>query len=109
MEIKRTEKCCIITPLSPKLRAYETNRLKAEILNSKDLRVGIDMSCVKDCTIDFISAIAEIKNLSCFNIPSDIFALLTNMNLDKTLSFFVSEMDFMDNKHRLLIRHFMIV
>ena len=109
MEIRKSHKCCIITPLSPKLSKHESNRLRDEILNSDTLRIGIDMSFVQDCTIDFIKTIAQFNNISFFNIQSDIFALFTNMNLDKTLSLFVSEIDFLDNKRRLLNRQFNLV
>ena len=107
MEIRESEKYCIITPLSPKLDERQTQRLISEIVSSEK-RVGIDMSYVKDCTIDFINRLTKL-NLSLFNIQSDIFALLLNMDMDKTWDLFVSEMDFTENKHRLLNRKFNIV
>jgi len=109
MEIKENEKFCIITPLSPKLNERESLKIENEILNSSNKRIGIDLSFVQDCTIDFINRIINLKNISLFNIPSDIFAILTSMNLDKSIPLFVSEMDFIDNKHQLLNRKFFIV
>lgn len=109
MDIRKSHKYCIITPLSPKLTEHESSRIKNEILNSNPLRIGIDMSFVQDCTIDFIKTIAQFNNISFFNVQSDIFALFTSMNLDKTLSLFVSEIDFLDNKRRLLNRQFSLV
>lgn len=109
MEIRETEKYYIITPLSPKLSERESLKLEAEILNSSNKRVGIDLSFVQDCTIDFINRLVNHRNISLFNIPSDIFALLTSMNLDKTFALFVSEMDFTDNRHQLLNRKFFVL
>ena len=108
MEIKESEKYYIITPLSPKLGERESQRIREEITENPK-RIGIDMSFVQDCTIDFINQIVNFKNISLFNISSDIFAILTSMNLDKSIPLFVSEMDFLDDKHQLLNRKFTIV
>ena len=108
MEIKETAKYCIIMQISPKLGNREVSRLSSEIRKYKT-PIAIDMSLVKDCTIEFINLIKDITNLSLFNINSDIFALLISMNLDKTLQLFVSENDFQNNKHQLLNRKFCIV
>jgi len=109
MEINVKDNCYIITPLSSKLTDWETSRLHEEIKNNLGQRIALDMSMVKDCTFDFIDEIKNYKNISLFNINSDIFAILTSMNLDKTLKLFVSEMDFMADKHQLLNRKFSIV
>ena len=109
MEIMLKDNCCIITPLSPKLTERETTRLNKEILNNAGLRTGLDMMFVNDCNIEFIEKIKNYKNLGLFNINSDIFAILTSMNLDKTLKLFVSELDFINDKHQLLNRKFSIV
>ena len=109
MEIKETEKYYIITPLSPKLSERESLRLSDEIINNNSKKIGIDMTFVHDCTIDFINQLVNLKNISLFNISSDILALLTSMNLDKSVALFVSEMDFLNDKHQLLNRHFSIV
>ena len=109
MEIKETEKYYIITPLSPKLSERESLRLGEELLNIQNKRVGLDMTFVHDCTIDFINQLVNFKNISLFNISSDIMALLTSMNLDKSVALFVSEIDFLNDKHQLLNRHFSIV
>lgn len=108
MEIRETEKFCIITPLSPKLGARESSRIGEEIAEISK-KIGIDLSFVQDCTIDFINQLTSLKNISLFNIPSDIFAILTSMNLDKSIPLFVSELDFLDDKHQLLNRKFSIV
>ena len=109
MEIRETEKFCIITPLSPKLNERESLKLENEILNSEKKRIGIDLSFVNDCTIDFISQLLNFKNISLFNIPSDIFAILISMNLDKSIPLYVSELDFTEDKHQLLNRKFSLV
>ena len=109
MEIRLNDNCCIITPLSSKLSEYETSRLSEELENLSDYRVALDLSCVNDCTIDFLDTIKKYKNISLFNIQSDIFAILTSMNLDKKFNLFVSEMDFLNDKHQLLNRKFSIV
>lgn len=107
MEIKNSDKYCIITPFSSKLHEYEANKIAKEI--NPNLRVGLDLSYVTDCTIDFLDKISNVKNLSLFNISSDIFTLLSVMNLDKKLNLFVSELDFLDNQHRIINRKFSIV
>ena len=107
MEIKNSDKYCIITPFSPKLNEYEANKIAKDI--NPNLRVGLDLSYVTDCTIDFLDKISNVKNLSLFNISSDIFTLLSVMNLDKKLNLFVSELDFLDDQHRIINRKFSIV
>lgn len=109
MEIDLKENCRIITPLSPKLTEWETARLDEEISIDLGQRTALDMSYVHDCTIDFIEALKKHKNISMFNIHSDIFAILMNMDLDKTIKLFVSEMDFLNDKHQLINRKFSIV
>ena len=109
MEINVKDDCYIITPLSPKLTERETQRLNEELLNAQGSRTALDMSCVQDCTIDFIEEIKNHKNISLFNISSDIFAILISMNLDKKIKLFVSELDFLNNKHQLLNRKFTLV
>ena len=109
MEIKETEKYCIITPLSPVMDLRQSSRIGSEIEIRPYSNIGLDMSFVKDCTIEFIEKIKSFKNLSLFNIPSDIFVMLNCMNLDKKLNLYVSEIDFEEKKHRLLNRNFCIV
>ena len=106
MEIITSKNRCIITPLSPKLDELETERLKNEVTSVKDLDIGIDLSYVKDCSIEFIEEIKKHKNISLFNISSDIFALLTFMKLDKILNLYVSELDYLENCHRIVKRNF---
>ena len=109
MEIVLKNNCRIITPLSPKLTDRETQRLSEELINCYEERTALDMSFVQDCTNDFIDEIRMHKGISLFNINSDIFAILTSMNLDKTIKLFVSEMDFLNDKHQLINRKFCIV
>ena len=109
MEITEKDNCRIITPLSPKITDWETERLKEELAIYTERRIAIDMSFVQDCTIDFIDEIKSHEGISLFNISADIFAILTSMNLDKKLKLFVSELDFLNDKHQLLNRKFSIV
>ena len=109
MEINWIENCRIITPLSPKLTERETGRLSEELANDDQMRTAIDLSFVNDCTIDFIEEIKRHEGISLFNISSDIFAILSCMNMDKTAKLFVSEMDFLNDKHQLINRKFNVV
>ena len=109
MEINVKDNCYIITPLSPKLTERETLRLNTELQNAQGYRIALDMSFVEDCTFDFIEGIKNYNSISLFNISSDIFAILTSMNLDRKLKLFVSELDFLNNKHQLLNRKFTLV
>lgn len=109
MEIRVRDNHCIITLLSPKVGARETARLIEECKSYLGYSVGIDLSFVNDCTIDFIEALIKMQNINLFNIPSNIFVLLNSMNLDKILNLFVSENDYLDSSHRLLNRKFAIV
>ena len=109
MEIRLFDKCCIIVPLAPKLDALECRRLYNEIKNYKGFSIGIDLTFVQDCTIEFIEELYKIEPLSIFNIPSDIFTLFNIMRVDKHANLFVSEEDFQANKHRLINRQFNIV
>ena len=104
MEVSINNNCCIITPLSPKLDEHETLRLVHEIILHSDKKIGIDLSWVEDCTIDFIDNIHKICDLGLFNISSSILVLLFSMGIDKKLNLYVSQTDFLDNKRRLLNR-----
>ena len=111
MEIRDSEQFCIFTPLSKKLSAIESRKLLSDVLKEKRF-VGIDLSYVYDCTIDFIEEIskaAKSKQIGIFNIPSDIFAVFNIMQLDKTLNLYVSESDFEENSRRLINRNFAVV
>lgn len=108
MEIRASQKYCILTPLSPKLDEKQAIRLLREIKNNSCLNVGIDLNFVSDCTIEFIETIKANK-VGLFNIPSDIFSLLSMMNLDKIIPLYTTEEDFKSDRHRLLNRKFSIV
>ena len=109
MEIKSNEKYSIITPLSPKLNEREGLRIKAEALIEKTPKIALDMTYVKDCTIEFIKQLLTIKNICLFNLNSDIFALFFSMNLDKSVKLYVSEIDFIEEKHQLINRKFSVL
>ena len=108
MEINLNDKYCIIKPLSQKITKREAERLIDEAKCQKKV-LAFDMSFVNDCTIDFIELAKSVKNLSLFNINSDIFSLILSMNLDKTFKLFVSELDFLEDRHQLINRKFSII
>ncbi len=112
MEIKTSELFCILTPLSPKLDKREAARIFQEADSNKTKLIGLDLSFVQDCSIDFyeeLSSFAKNSFIGLFNIPSEIFTIFNVMNLDKEVSLFVNEIDFKANKHRILNRKFCIV
>ncbi len=108
MEIKTSQKFCIITPLTPKMDSRETTRLIEEIHNFSDKIIGLDLSFVEDCTIEFIEAMKNTK-AGIFNINSDVFSIFNFMNIDKFINLFNTEEDFKLGKHKLLNRKFRIV
>ncbi len=109
MEIKTSSKYCIITPFSPKLGEIDAKKLLKEIFANRNLKVGLDMSYVNECSMEFIDLICQIKNLALFNITSDVFAIFNIMNVDKKVDLFVSEIDFIAEKHKLINRKFSII
>ena len=111
MEIRYDNKVCIFVPLSAKLDKRTCLRLFSKLSNEQK-QIGLDLSYVQDCTIDFCEALTEVakeKNIGIFNIPSDIFALFNIMNIDKCTNLFVSELDFEENSRRLIHRKFSFV
>ena len=68
MEIQSSQKFCIITPLSPKLDARETNRLVEELKSHAHQTVGLDLSYVQDCTIDFLQQGSLRQDFSIYNL-----------------------------------------
>jgi len=109
MEIRTSEKFCILIPLSPTLDADSSLKLYDEIQEHRDLKIGLDLSYVHDCTLEFIEMLKNIKSVSLFNIPSDIFALINIMSLDKSINLFVNEPDFKAGARRLINRKFSVV
>ncbi len=109
MEIRISDKYVILTPLTPKIDAAYCNRLFGEIKENYTLDIGIDLSYVKDCTIEFIETLKQYNKVSLYNIPSDIFALINIMNIDKCVNLFVNESDFRTKQRRILNRRFSIV
>ena len=110
MEIIQKENLSIITLLSPKLGKYEANRL-IEKINQQTNQIAINLNFVSDCTIEFIEALKGIenRNIGIFNIPSDIFAIFNIMKIDKKIALFTSELDFEEQKRRLINRKFSII
>ena len=109
MEIIENEDFCIITPLTYKLDARETTKILAEINTHPNKKIGLDLSMVIDCTNDFINQLNNIRNLSVFNIPSNIFVLFCIMQFDKSLNLFASKIDFIEDKRRILNRKFTLI
>ena len=112
MEIRDNEKICIFTPLSPILNKYETERLFKNVNSEKQREIGIDLSYVSDCTIDFVTKLKEFTpklKIGIFNIPSDVFVIFNVMNVDKCVKLYASELDFETDKHRIVNRHFSVI
>ena len=109
MEIKIFNNTCIITPLSPLLDEREVKRLNMEINEYKNFKIGLDLSFVENCNIDFFESLNNIKNINLFNIPINIFSIINLMNLDKKISLYSSELDFIENKRQLLNRKFHLI
>lgn len=112
MEINSTDKICVITPLSPKLDKRESARIIDELKNYKQETIGFDFEFVETCSFEFldkIKTIAQNCKVGFFNIPSDVFAILTFMNLDKYIKLYVNYEDFAQDKHQLINRKFSII
>ncbi|MBQ7764023.1 hypothetical protein IJ384_01500 [bacterium] len=110
MEIRDNKNLCIFTPINPCLSLYKINKL-IEKINKEERRCAIDLTYVQDCTIDFIESLKNNinKEISIFNIPSDIFVLFNIMNIDKTVKLFVSEKDFEEDSRQLINRKFKVI
>lgn len=108
MEIRTSQKLCIITPLSPRLDSRETKRLQDEIKLHPNKNIGFNMNYVEDCTIEFLQ-FAQSLNAGFFNIQSDIFSLFIIMDIDKAAKLYTTEEDFVTNRRMLLNRKFSIV
>ena len=111
MEIRENDNLCIITPLCKRINEYECSRIIKEITG--ELRdVALDLSCVQDCTIDFLEKLQNLcikKKVGIFNISPDLFVLFNIMNLDKLAKIFVSELDFEEDTRQIINRKFEIV
>lgn len=111
MEIRDTEKVCILAPLNPVLDSYESSRILKRIL-ADSREIALDLRFAHDCTIEFIEMLKEaaaLKNIGVFNIPSDIFALFNFMQVDKFARLFVSETDFEEETRQLINRQFAVL
>ena len=109
MEILFFDRNCIIKPFSPILNKREIERIKKELYQHSNYTIALDLSYVKDCTIDFINAILNIAEINLYNVPSEILALLTMMGVDKKVNIFNSQLDFKERKRRLINRQLKIV
>ena len=109
MEILLKGDNCIITPLTQCLYKHQTVRLSDAINEYMTYKIGINLANVTDCSIDFIDMVNCTKNLSLYNIQSDIFVIFNKMGLDKILNLYNSEIDFLSSNHRLLSRNLNIV
>ena len=109
MEILFFDRNCIIKPFSPILNKREIERIKKELYQHSNYTIALDLSYVKDCTIDFINAVLNIAEINLYNVPSDILALLTMMGIDKKVNIFNSQLDFKEGKRRLINRQLKIL
>lgn len=109
MEILIDDNYCIITPFSPKLLREDVERLKYEINNNTNKKIGIDLSYVNESVIDFFELLKQMTNICLFNVQSDIFVLLTAMNYDKLTKIYISENDFKSSTRQLIKRNFQLV
>ena len=110
MEIRENNKVCIIAPLSEKIDKTICKKIFSRIQAEKR-KVAIDLEYIQDFTIDFIESLRQCENrdLGLFNIPSELLVLLNNMNIDKSVRLYVSELDFEENTRQLINRKFAII
>ena len=111
MEIRDNNSVYILAPLSPVLDKNEAKRVFFN-LEQETRRIALDLSYVVDCTADFFEALNEFskkKEVSLFNITSDIFVLLNSLGLDRCIKLFVSELDFEENSREIVNRRFSLV
>lgn len=112
MEIIASDNLCILKPYSPLLNKRESLRIFEKIKSLNITSVGLDLSSVEECTIDFLTDLKKISDdvkIGVFNIQSDIFALFSFMKFDKNVELYVNELDYKDAERRLLIRRFNLV
>lgn len=110
MEIRYNDEVCIIRPLSAKLDKFNTSKILKKI-SLESRRIAIDLSCVQECSLDFIEEIKSItkNDIGFFNIPADVFILFNILGVDKIFKLFVSELDFEANIRQIINRKFIIV
>ena len=111
MEIRETREYLIITPLSSVLDLRESERLFSEI-NLTKKKPALDMNSVTECSIYFLNKLIEYtksKDISLFNINSDVFALFNFMKIDKFAKLFVSELDFIEDSRQIINRNFLLL
>ena len=110
MEIRENKDFYIMAPLAEKFDMRRIERVAKSIKN-ETRKIAIDLKYVHDCTVDFIDFVNSLKgkDISIFNIPSDIFVLLNIMNLDKSIKIFVSEIDFKEDTRQIINRKFSII
>ena len=110
MEIRENDTLCVIAPIQNELNDYKVKRI-IDRINKETRKVSIDLSNVDSCSNFFIESLIKLKDkdISIFNINSDIFVLFNLLNIDKTVKLFVSELDFEENTRQLINRKFSIV
>jgi len=109
MEIEIKNNTCIIKLLSGFINNTQTKRLEKTISEYSSYNIGVDLDNVSDCSIEFLEIISKIKNLSFYNIQSDIFTIFIKMNIDKCINLYNSEDDFISGRNRLLNRKFRVI
>ena len=109
MEVLITENKCIITPLSQKIDSIQQNRILDEVKRFTGIEVGLNLKYVSDCAVEFLEKLTQVEKLSLYNISSDIFTIINLMNMDKIFNIYVSQLDFIESKHRVINRKFLLV
>ncbi len=110
MEIRDNKNVCIITPLGSEIGLHKQKSI-FDFIQKDSRRIALDFKNLQTCSIEFIEALRNInyRDLSIFNIPSDIFVLFNIMNLDKFVKLYVSELDFEQNSRQIVNRKFTVV
>lgn len=111
MKVRYNKNSRIIEPLCESLDRRNCEYL-FKVLSEEAGSVGLDLSCVQDCSADFCETLIEFskkREIGIFNITSDVFALFNIMNIDKSVNLFVNEIDFEENTRRLINRKFSCV
>lgn len=111
MEIRYNNKVCIFSPIDSILNEYKIKKIFEKLEKETVRNIAIDLSNVRNCPIEFIEALKKYdkRNISLFNIDSDIFVLFNILGVDKLARLYVSECDFEENSRQLINRKFSIV
>lgn len=112
MEITLSKHHCIIKPFAKKIDLRECKRILEAVADVRGNALGFDLSFVEECSFEFIDYLKNISSeieISLYNIPSDVFVLLSFMKLDKSVKLFVNEIDFKASSHQLIMRKFSVL